>query len=776
MEQYDQPVAEVGDSQESRFRDLVALLLRNKWLILITAAVCTVVLGAWTYMSPPTCEATTTVLINLKAGQQANPFQQGPDGATNKLANEMGILKARELAYSVAQNLLSDPYLDSAQTKILPIVAVEQEGPLALRLANVEMVTNRIQGAMTFTPEKESDIIKVSATSTSPTEAARLANVFAERYQERTISQSRSRSRQAREFLEGRLNEQRTALQQSESSLKGYMEATGVVTLDGNSRQVVDELSKLEATRNSLSIEIEGVNKRINTLQAELPQTESTVANTISQANDPYVKMLGEQLARLEVQRDVIVAQNDPAVLNQGVNQEKLKELNDQIAQLRENLRTRTNELIWGTNGSGGASGTQANPMDYLRQLREQLLEAKVQLETLRSRRTALEAIIAQYEVKFRHIPRESLDLARAQRERLSNERLYTMVEQKFNEATITEKSEFGYVDIIDRATAAAAKPRSRLMINTILGLILGFGLGVGIVVMKDAVDVRVRTPEQLRRNGFLSLSEIATLDEELSTLKANGSLPKEAEKFVPQLQLIFNPMSYTAECYRRLRTSLVRIQVKEKLNAVLVTSPNPSEGKSTTLLNLAISLAETEQKVLVIDTDLRKPVVHTMLGLAAAPGYTDVVAEEVELEKAIHHNVVPNLDVLTCGTAVKHPSRFFGHARTAEELNMLKKKYAWILMDAAPMLVVNDAAVLSTLVDGTLVLACAGETRLEALSRVLDLLEKAGGRMLGIVVNKFDPVSAYGSYYGSYKYGHYGYGGKNDYYHTSVNLDAKKN
>jgi capsular exopolysaccharide synthesis family protein len=772
MEPYDQPAVEGGDSQESRFRDLVALLLRNKLLILITTSVSTILLGSYTYMSPPTCEATTTVLINMKAGQQANPFQQGADGATNKLANEMGILKARELAYSAAQTLLANPYVDTTKTGILPILAIEREGPLASQLATVDMITDRVLRVMSFTPEKESDIIRIVATSTSPVEAARLANVYAERYQERTIQQSRSRSRSAREFLEGRLNEQRSQLQHSESALKGYMEATGLVSLDGDSKQVVDELSKLEATRNSLSIEIEGVNRRMNTLQAELPQTESTVANTISQANDPYVKLLGEQLARLEVQRDVIVAQNDPTVLNQGVNQEKLKEIADQINQLRENLRSRTNELIWGTGVAGGVTGSQANPMDYLRKLREQLLEAKVQLETLRSRRSALDGIIAQYEGKFKRIPRQSLDLARAQRERLSSERLYTMVEQKYNEATITEKSEFGYVDIIDRATPAAARPRSRLMVNTILGLVLGVGLGIGIVVMKDAVDVRVRTPEQLRRNGFHSLSEIASLDDELSSLKSNGSLPQAAEAFAPQLQLIFNPLSYTAECYRRLRTTLVRHQVHATLKSLLITSPNPSEGKSTTLLNLALSLAETDQRVLVIDTDLRKPVLHTMLGFPAAPGYTDVIAEEIPLEKAIHRDVVPNLDVLTCGTAVRHPSRFFGHSKTAEELNQLKQQYAWILMDAPPMLVVNDAAVLSALVDGTIVIASAGSTRLEALSRVSDLLEKAGGKMLGVVINRFDPASAYGSYYGSDRYGHYG--SKNAYYHTDT-LDGKK-
>jgi capsular exopolysaccharide synthesis family protein len=765
MESNDQPEEDSIVRQDPRFRELAAGILRNKWLILV-ASVSMMLLSTFvTLQRPPTCEATTTVLINMKAGQQANPFAQTYDGTISKLTNEMAILKARGLARKVATQLLSDPYIDSTHAAAMPILRRDEENRLPKSYAGVDTIMDRLQKAVSFLPEKESDVIKIVASSSDPYEAARISNAYADMYVEQVMQQSRSRSRSVREFLEGRLTDQRTQLQQSEGALKQFMESSGVVSLDAESNQLVQELSQLEGTRNALSIEIEGLDKKLNSMQAELPQQESSVANAVGQASDPYIKLLGEQLAQLEVQRDVTIAQNDPAVLNQGINQAKLKQINDQITGLRENLRKRTDELIWGATGSG-TTGSQADPLDYIRGLRQQILQTKVDLETLRSRRKALDGIIVGSEAKFHKIPRQSVDLARVQRERLSAEKLYGLVEEKYNEAAITEKSEFGYVDIVDRATPEGSKGRSSLMLNTVLGFLIGLGLAGGIVFVREVVDVRVRTPEQLSRRGFAVLSEISVLDKEVKTLKFDGALPQEARSFSPHIKLIFHPLSFTAECYRRLRTSLLRLQIQRPVKTLLVSSANPQEGKSTTLLNLAISMAETNQRVLVIDTDLRRPTIHTLLGLPRSPGFTDLVAGELDENTAVHHDVVPNLDVMTCGTAVRNPSRFFGHSQMIDAMMALRDKYAWILMDAPPVLVVNDASVLASMVDGTLLVVDSGVTRLEALERASVMLNDAGGKLLGVVLNRFDPKDAYGIY-GSHRYGHYD--NRHSYYRQSV-------
>ncbi len=755
MISYDHQEEESGPDQEPRFRDLAAILSRNKWVILIGSLATMALSAVWTLQKPPTCEGTTIVLINSKAGQQANPFAQGFDPGINKLTNEIAILKARGLARKVAVQLLSSRYLDSTHTEVMPILLRESEEGAPRTYANVDTVTDRIQKSVSFLPEKESDVIRIVASSSDPREAANVANAYADAYLDQVMQQSRSRSRSVREFLESRLADQRSQLRQTEGAVKAFMESSGVVSLDVESNRLVQELSQLEATRNSLSIESEGLQRKLSSLQTELPQQESSAANAVGQATDPYIKRLGEQLAELEVQSDVTIAQNDPAVLRQGVNQAKLKQLNDQIALLRENLRKRTNDMIWGAAGSG-TTGSQADPLDYIRGLRQQILQTKIELATLQSRRAALGRIIAGSEAKFRKIPRQSLELARVQRERLSTEKLYSLVEEKYNEAAITEKSDFGYADIVDRATPEGSKGRSSLLLNTILGLLVGLGLATGVVFVREAVDVRVRTPEQLKRHGFVALSEIAVMDKEMKMLRFNGSLPKEAKSFSPQVKLVFHPLSFTAEGYRRLRASLVRMQTQHPTKTLLVSSPSPQEGKSTTLLNLAISIADTNRRVLVIDTDLRCPTIHTLLGLERSPGFTDFVTGDKSDESAIHHDVIPNLDVMTCGTPVRRPSRFFGHIQTTEALLALRNRYAWILIDAPPVLVVNDAPVLASNLDGTLLVVESGVTRLEALERAAMVLNDAGAKLLGVVLNRFDPKNAYGVYYGSHRYGHY--------------------
>jgi capsular exopolysaccharide synthesis family protein len=756
MDQYDQSTEEQNETQDPRFRELIAIILRNRWLILASSVGAMILSAIYALNQPPVCEASTIVLINSKAGQQANPFAQGAEGTTNKLANEMAILKARGLARNVALSLLASPRLDSSGARVMPILRHDPKDVNSAALADADLITDRLQRVVAFLPEKESDVIKITAMSSDAREAARIANAYADMYVDQIMQQSRSRSRSVREFLEGRLTDQRAQLRQAEGAVKQLMESSGVVSLDAESNRLVQELSQLEATRNSLSVEIEGLSMKVNSLQSELPQQETSVANAIGQASDPYIKTLGDRIAALEVQRDVMIAQNEPAILSQAANQAKLKEINDQIDQLRENLRKKTTELIWGTSGSG-STGTQADPLDYIRGLRQQLLEGKIQLETLRSRRVALQRIIDGYENKFHKIPQQSMDLARVQRERLSTEKLYGLVEEKFNEAAITEKSEFGYVDIVDRATAEGSTYRSSVVRNTLLGLVVGLGLALAIVFVKEAVDLRVRTPEQVRRLKYTALAEIRGFHDELKKTKIDEEhLPANASQFAPQVRLVFHPLSFTAESYRRLRTNILRANMKQPLKSLLVTSPNPQEGKSTTLVNLGISLAETDQKVLVIDTDLRMPTVHTLLGIPRAPGFSDIIDSEASPESVIHKDVIPNLDVLTCGTAVRNPARFFGLTKPDTIVKSLRDQYDWVLMDAPPILVVNDASVLSSIVDATVLVVDAGVTRLEALERASMILRDSEGRFLGVVLNNFDPKAAYGAYYGSTRYGHY--------------------
>jgi capsular exopolysaccharide synthesis family protein len=246
-------------------------------------------------------------------------------------------------------------------------------------------------------------------------------------------------------------------------------------------------------------------------------------------------------------------------------------------------------------------------------------------------------------------------------------------------------------------------------------------------------------------------------MSKELKHLKRDERLPKEVKKLNPSLWLIFDPLSYVAESFRRLRTNLLRMQVERPIKTIVLTSPNPEEGKSTTISNLAIALAETQKRILLVDADLRRPTLHTNFGVPLLPGLTDHLAGKASLEQIIKSNIIAGLDVVPCGTVFHQPARVIASSAMESFLIRMREVYDFVLIDAPPILIVNDAALIGGAVDGVILTVAAGETRIAALERAREFVERAGGRMLGIVLNRFDARHAYGVYYGGHRYGHYG-------------------
>ncbi len=755
-------------SAESRFQEYLSLFLRGKWVILASMAIVAAVMVVYAMRMEPVYEATSMVLINPKGQSGSLPFaDMMASSSPNKITNELGILKSRLMSERVGQALLQNPYLDAeAKHEMLPIVKIVVDGRFSGKLANQEQIGGRLRREVSFSPEQQSDIIKITARSGNPREAAILANKYAECYQEVNLDASRTRSKALREFLESQVKEQRSTLTKAEDSVKGFMETSGVVSMDGESNKIVEQLAQLEANRNAIDIDIQTLSQKLSSYEEQLPQQESNVASSIGQAFDPYIRLLQEQLAKLEVQRDVIVIQNDPQVLGQEMYNQRLKEIDDQISALRKKLQGRSKEFLESLL-PGESASAQTDPLGYLKQLKQKILESKIELESLGSKRIALDRIIKQYEQKFAQIPRQSLELAKLQRTRMSTEKLYLLVEGKYNEVAITEKSEFGYVDIIDIAVVPGGPVSPNMKLSLIIGVLFGLGLGIAIVFIRDLLDVRIHTPEALQKRGYAALSEVAPMDKELRELRLDDKLPKEVRKFNEHLWLIFYPLSFLAESYRRLRTNVLNVQLDKPLKIILVTSPNPNEGKSTTICNLAIAFAETQKKVLLVDADLRRPTVHSLFGIAPKPGLSDLIYGKATFEEVVQRNVAENLDIISCGTGIRNPGKIFVSKNLQSFLEHMKQVYEWIFIDAPPILIVNDTAVLGSMVDGTIFVATAGNTRLATLDRASEFLIGAGGSVLGVVLNKFDARKTFGRYYGGQHYGHYG---SNSGYYSSSN------
>ncbi|WP_298841023.1 CpsD/CapB family tyrosine-protein kinase [Clostridium sp.] len=215
------------------------------------------------------------------------------------------------------------------------------------------------------------------------------------------------------------------------------------------------------------------------------------------------------------------------------------------------------------------------------------------------------------------------------------------------------------------------------------------------------------------------------------------------------------NPKSRTAEAFRTLRTNIQFSSLDKELQTIAVTSSGSGEGKSTVIANLAITMAESGKKVILVDCDLRKPSIHKKMGISNALGLTNVLVQDVKKEDCMVKTEVDNLLILTSGPIPPNPAELLGSKKMRAFIEALKDEFDLILIDAPPVLAVTDAQILSTVVDGVIFVASYGEAQKNAIVDAKQLIDKVGGKILGVVFNKV-PNEACG-YHGKYYKGYYG-------------------
>ena len=742
--------------RESQLREYLSIIFRGRWTMLMAIVAVMSVVALYTFMTKPVYEANSLVLIDMKGKQGATPmFDFLGTAMANKITNELEILKSNSNADAVARTLLARKHIGQAGAKMIQIIQSGEEEVPQDSLAPAREVVERLSKVVEFMPIRESDLIRITARSTEPEEAALIANVYTQVYASRNLSSSRMRSQAVREFLETQFQLKRTVLDTAEGAMERYMKLSGVVSLDAEASKVVEQLSQLEAQRDGMQVERSSRLKVLASYREELASQEPRVALAMGESNDSYIRLLQEQLAKLEVQRDVVIAQN-PGVVNSTLYAAKLDEINAQIASLKKTLTERTQAFL-NSQLPGGRNPTDGSAT-FLGEVRQKIIEQQIELGGLDARIKAMNGVIAEYESKFNAIPAKSIELAKLQRARLSSEKLYLLVEEKYNEAAIEEKSEFGYVNIIDPAVAPSRPVTPKVMINLILGLLLGLGLGVGIVFARAAIDNRIRTPQDLRRSGFVPLSSIGLMQNEVKKIEAQLAGSNGDSRLDTHLIARHRPMAPIAESYRHLKTTVEHIEAESPLECLVVTSANALEGKTTTIANLAISYSQAETKVLLVDADLRRPGIHTAFGLQKSPGLTDYLYGEATLEEVIKTNIVPNLDVIASGTYCRNPAKALGSQKMKNFIAEMKERYDMVFFDSPPILAVTDVMILAPETDGVLLVVAAGKTRSPELVHAAELLGGLRVKKMGVVLNKYDFRKARGSTDASYHFGYYGY------------------
>ncbi|GAA2743619.1 polysaccharide biosynthesis tyrosine autokinase [Terrabacter aerolatus] len=272
---------------------------------------------------------------------------------------------------------------------------------------------------------------------------------------------------------------------------------------------------------------------------------------------------------------------------------------------------------------------------------------------------------------------------------------------------------------------------------NLALGLVLGLLLGFGMALLRDVLDKSVKSQRDL---------------ETVTDRTILGGIAYDTDASVHPLIVQVDPRSQRAEAFRSLRTNLQFIDVSNPPKSIVVTSSLPGEGKSTTTANLAISLAETGLKVVVIEGDLRRPRLLDYLGFEGSVGLTDVLVGRVEVDDVLQPFGRTGLRLLGAGPIPPNPSELLGSANMEQLIEDLTERFDYVLIDAPPLLPVTDAAVLSTIVDGALVVVGAGVVQREHVRRAIDSLDAVNGSVLGLILNRVKAKEG-GAGYGTYEY-----------------------
>jgi polysaccharide biosynthesis transport protein len=330
-----------------------------------------------------------------------------------------------------------------------------------------------------------------------------------------------------------------------------------------------------------------------------------------------------------------------------------------------------------------------------------------------------------------------------AQRDALTTQ--LELFRQKLDQVQVDAALKSGGAQLVAKAEVPDSPVKPQPIRDAVLAAILGVLLGVGLAFLAEYLDDKINVPEDVARygHGLTVLAEIPVV---------NGWRDRRTTRIVA----IDDPNSSVAEAYRSLRTSLQIISLRRPIQTLLVTSPMASEGKTTTAVNLGVTMARAGRRVVMVDLDLRRPRLASFCGVEQTIGFTSVLVGDAPLSEALVEitigNGLPPLQILPAGPVPPNPSELVGATRVAELLVSLQSVADLVIIDSPPLIPVTDSLVLSGRVDGVMLVVGAGQTRRRHLTRAVELLQQAEAPVLGTVLN------ATSAQHRGYGYG-YGYG-----------------
>jgi capsular exopolysaccharide synthesis family protein len=703
--------------------------------ILVTVVTATMI---WSFKQTPIYRAETTVQID-RENPDVLSFKDIYDNESttdDTLRTQFEVLKSRSLARRVIEELrLADmkefqstasgplhSYLDIRKLfRLTP--AEDKSDPLS-------PIIDEYLRRLAVSPVRLARLASVTFESEDPELAAKIVNTHARDYVLQNLQYKWNATKEASDFLAKELVGLKSNLEKAEDQLQAYSRKNQILFTDEGSNTAVEKLQQLE---------LEHTKAEADRVQKESFQNiiESGNSDALPQlTSDPLVQqLLGKlsELRRQEAELSITFRPDYPA----------RERVHNQINELEKQIAVQKERLVETIKDDYAASAE-----------REKLLVSA--LEGQRDIVNKVNQDIIQYNI--------------LKREADSNKQLYDGLLNRLKQAEVSAGLSASNIRIVDRADSPKDPVRPRKLLYLSLSVLLGLLGGIGVAFAQESFDDSVKSSEDVARYFNAPTLGIVPRQSTLAGKHAyyqyghgQHSESKDSELISqenPRIELVCHeePSSILAEAYRSIRTSLLVSSPDRPPKIVLVTSTVPGEGKTTTATNMAVSLTQTQSRVVLIDCDMRKPRVHDLFNLKGKPGLSSFLTGMSPLKEVVHETQIPNLFVIPCGVVPPNPGELIVSNRFRQLLQTLAEYFDYVILDSPPISNVSDARVLAANSERTVLVVKAGSTpRRQVHDAAMHLIE-AHAQLAGVVLNDLDFRSrpSYYSYSASY-YAAYG-------------------
>ena len=699
-----------------RPRDAIRALVSGRWIVVASLLAGLALAGVYVSLKTPKYTAHAKILIE----RRPSPILDVRDvlgevgDEKNYYKTQYAILKNRDLALDVIRTL--DLARDPAFVGRSAADGYDKD-PNRANLAAASLYLRSLM----VKPVDGTRLVNVYITTKDPALSAKIANAHVEAYIHQSLRLRARASEDAKRFLEEKLVELKKRLEHSEKALNDYRREAGIISsIDDRENLIVSRLTAFNNRLSDATTDLIG-------LEAEMHLIENREYASLPEVSRSHlIRALKVQLGGLEQEYDEMSARFKPGYAG-------LRQIRERLAEMQKRLDEEVQRTV--------------------ESVKSAYLGAKEKVRRLRAQTEAEKA-------KVMGFKDSAVDYAILKREADANQALYDSVLQRMKEMGVAS-AQPSNVFMVERSVppSKASEPQTKRIFE--LAGAIGLLLGLGFVVGRDLLDGSLKNADDISR--FLQLAHLGTVPDFDLVRTTEGQVPDPMS--LPTrtadagLVLSKDPFSMVTEAYRTLRTAILLSQSDSPPKTILLTSAQPSEGKTTSSLNLSILFARLGARVLLIDGDLRRPTCDQRLDIDAPRGLTHVLAGQESLANVVVPTAVENMFLLPAGAVPPNPTELLGSRSMQELLENVYEDYDYVLIDASNALAINDAVVLAPFVDGVMLVVDAHRTPRPLLQRTRKRLEQAHARILGVILNRVDPESPlYATDYDDTYYAH-GYG-----------------